>query len=332
MRSLLSSHRTTEARTATLSGPKLVAHHITDAKWLLPVSCVQQLQPECNLRDTLIVHSGDRPPPTANNAPPAPFSLPGMAASTASEGALRLRVTCAPLMRTHHHHPVTRRWPKPGCSSLHSLDAPHTAILFLSDRILRLSYWPPRPNCTRSPIFLHSTQQFAHPAELNAMERDGRKNTLLHTSPTLICAVLYTAYSCDACRALPIVADCVLHRSIECSVPPPMTLRARSLGVFWSCSLAWVYSNSSAALKTSPALDGSDSCERADIGIDLVVLKQLIVLRSDSAAVKLHCHTSPRPRPRLGSTQPTISYAGTYTCATLWQQPLYNYCSNVKSH
>lgn len=227
MRSLLSSHRTTEARTATLSGPKLVAHHITDAKWLLPVSCVQQLQPECNLRDTLIVHSGDRPPPTANNAPPAPFSLPGMAASTASEGALRLRVTCAPLMRTHHHHPVTRRWPKPGCSSLHSLDAPHTAILFLSDRILRLSYWPPRPNCTRSPIFLHSTQQFAHPAELNAMERDGRKNTLLHTSPTLICAVLYTAYSCDACRALPIVADCVLHRSIECSAGESNELRSK---------------------------------------------------------------------------------------------------------
>lgn len=56
---------------------------------------------------------------------------------------------------------------QPACSSPQSLDAPHMAILFLSDRILRPFHSPIRTHFTNTPLSCHFAQQFAHPAELN---------------------------------------------------------------------------------------------------------------------------------------------------------------------
>lgn len=177
MRSLLSSHRTPETRTATLSGPKDSAHQETRSgcsRYCMCNNCIQSAisarHPLPQSGSPVCSHSKQRPSCALLSA------RHGRVNST-REGASRWRVTCAFDEDSSSPPCYSNSSRKPGCcscrASVQSLDAPHTAMLFLSDRILRFSHWLMSPNCTPSHLSCHSAQQFAHPAELNGIRTEG---------------------------------------------------------------------------------------------------------------------------------------------------------------
>jgi hypothetical protein len=113
------------------------------------------------------------------------------------------RVTCTPLFEDSSSPPCySKSGRHPGCSSPQSLDAPHTAMLFLSDRISTPPYSSINlPSSVIPRLCCNFAQQFAHPAELNGTW--GGLNGCMSQS-----------WSIARCN---IECICILRRSINCS-------------------------------------------------------------------------------------------------------------------
>lgn len=136
--------------------------HIKNTKWLFPLVHVRQSHPECNFRKTpsCAVGSAQWDSPTCPQQA-VPLLRPSLCAPWPRqhhqrEGASGWRVTCAFDEDSSSPPCYSNASRRPGCcsrSSLQSLDAPHTAMLFLSDRILRPSYWPVFPQLHSIPHF-----------------------------------------------------------------------------------------------------------------------------------------------------------------------------------
>lgn len=161
MRRLLSSHRTTATRTATLSGPKSYCTSRTRSgcsRWCM---CDNRIQSAISARHPpaqWAARSGIHQHAHSKQCPScALLSARHGRVNTTRERAHRGGESLAPLMRTHHHHPVTPTQAEGRvaavavvCSRLTHLIRPCSSCLtgFCAPPI-----GPYSPNCTQSHIF-----------------------------------------------------------------------------------------------------------------------------------------------------------------------------------